>query len=143
MGNFIRIPNMIFAKFSVCKKALKLLFFSLFLLEKDFFVKILKTPGGFFGKLPFIVFLLPPVGAPRADASRATSCLLRAWLRPPRRRPRPPLPYPPSRSLSRSLKPAGTRNPTAAMIRHRRRLEPRLAVLRPPPEPPCSALPRR
>ena len=143
MGNFISFPNLIFAKFYLCKKALKTRFVSLFLLEKDLIVKILKTAGVFFGKSPFIVFLLPPVGALCADASRATSCLPRVWIRPPSRPPRPALPPPPTRSLSRSLKLAGTRNPSAAVICCRRRLEPRLAVLRPPLEPPClTASPR-
>ena len=66
MGNFLRIPNIIFAKFYSCKKALKSLFFSLFLMEKDLSAKIPKNSGGYpknplFFSFP-LFFFLPPVG---------------------------------------------------------------------------------
>ena len=70
MGNFIRIPNLIFAKFYLCKKALKTRFFLLFLLEKDLFEKFPETSRG------SLQFLLPVVHGDRQAARRCRAVAL-------------------------------------------------------------------
>ena len=140
MGNFIRIPNLIFAKFFVCKKALKTRFFLLFLLEKDLFANFSEKSRG------SLQFSLPVVHGVKQTARRRRAVALassRARVRtgdvriepysPPR-----PLNLPPPLSVR-----LPGRNPTATVILCRRRSMPRLAVLRPPSEPPSSSPPRR
>ena len=46
MGNFIRFPNIIFAKFYPCKKALKSLVFFSVLMEKGLVAKFSESSGG-------------------------------------------------------------------------------------------------
>ena len=62
MGNFSRIPNIKFSKFYLFKKALKFLFFSLFLMEKDLNARNLRNPGGFPENCLF--FFLPFLSSP-------------------------------------------------------------------------------
>ena len=138
MGNFLRISNLIFAKFYLCKKALKTRVFSLFLLEKHLVVKFLKTSGGFSQKL------LPVVHGDRQAARRrravALACPARRLTlgrRPHRAHLAPrPLNLPPPLSVR-----LPDQNPTAAVIRCRHLLAPRLAVLRPPLDSSSSPLP--
>ena len=74
--NFIRIPNMIFAKFSVCKKALKTRFFLLFLLEKDLFANFSEKSRG------SLQFSLPVVHGVKQSARRRRAVAPACFTRP-------------------------------------------------------------
>ena len=152
MGNSIISPNIIFAKFYVCKKALKTGFFSQFYMEKDllviyfFFRGLLKL----FFSFPFLqplarrtegrgrrrchaaVCPLPPL---RADKGRGRRALLLLSLTP-------------LLACSLFLFPPNTRNPNPApsAARRRRCSRPRAppsAPLAPPSSSPPSPLRNR
>ena len=136
MGNFISFPNINFAKFYLCKKDLKTKFLSLFSLEKDLFANFSeKSRGSLQFSLPVVHGVKQTARRRRAVAPACSARPLTLGRRPHQAHLAPrPLNLPLSSSQNHERP-----NPSAAVIRHRRRLEPHLAVLSPPSEPPCLA----
>ena len=93
-----------FANFSNHKKALNSFVYSLYSLEKDHFVRFLKSSGGV---SKIVLCRLPPPTSrqPRADVSPAPRPASPGWIRPPRRCLRSPLSPPTPQSPCPLLKP--------------------------------------
>ena len=146
MGNFIRNPNIIFAKFPSCKKALNLLFNSLVLMEKDLVARFLKSPGGYPENGLFFFPFLSSSSARRQRRALAASTPRRATSRPPRAWIRAEAPCSllslalfPLACSSLSLVPR-IRNPSSRSQARRRRHTASPASLRPPPGSPSPPL---